>query len=85
MVSENRDRMRSALQVLFPFCKGKDDGQEFPVIDIIVSLCSREGFGDIGTGVEVTRGVRLHQDCTCHKKRGIGHKRERVRDVTQTA
>ena len=43
MVSEDRDRMGGALQVLFPFCQGKDDGEKLSIIDIIVLFSGREG------------------------------------------
>ena len=32
MVGENRDRMGGALQILFPFCQGKDNSEKFPII-----------------------------------------------------
>ena len=51
MVSEDRDRVRSIQQVLFPFCKGKDDSQEFIIIDVIVSFCCGKGLGEICAGV----------------------------------
>ena len=76
MVNEDRDRVRSALQVLLLFCKGKDDSQEFMIIDVIVLLCCRKGFGEIHTGVQVTWSIWLHENCTHHEKRSIGHKGE---------
>ena len=60
MVSEDGDRMWGALQILFPFTKSKDDGKEFPIVDVIVAFHCGEGLGEISTGVKVTRGVRLH-------------------------
>ena len=32
MVGENRDMMGGALQILFPFCQGKDNSEKFPII-----------------------------------------------------
>ena len=81
MVSENRDRMGGALQILFPFSQGKDDSKKFPIIDVIVLLCSGEGFGEVSTRVEVARGIRLHQNCTGSKKRGVSHERKGARDI----
>ena len=42
------------MQVLLPFTQGKDDGEKLPIIDIIVLFCSREGLGEVHTGVKVT-------------------------------
>ena len=78
MVGEDRDRMWGALQVLFPFAQSKDDSEKLSIIDIIVSFCCREGFGEVCTGVKVTRGVRLHQDCSSREERSICHEREGV-------
>ena len=60
MISEDRDRVRSPLQVLFPFSKSKDNSKEFPIIDVVVSLGQRESFGKISTGVKVSCCIRLH-------------------------
>ena len=84
MVSENRDRMRSSLQVLFLFHKGKNDSQELLVIDVIVLFYSREGLGEVSAGMKVARGIRLHQDCTSCKEGGICHERKGARDVQDT-
>ena len=76
MVGENRDRMGGALQILFAFCQGKDDSEKFPIIDVIVALHSGEGLGEVSARVEVTRGIRLHQDYTSGKKRGVCHEQK---------
>ena len=69
---------------MFPFCQGKDDSEKFLIIDVIVSLHSREGLGEVSARVEVTRGIRLHQDCTSGKKRGVCHERKRARNMRDT-
>ena len=38
MISEDGDRVRSPLQILFPFSKSKDNSKEFPIIDVVVAL-----------------------------------------------
>ena len=38
MISEDGDRMRSPLQILFPFSKSEDNSKEFLIIDVIVAL-----------------------------------------------
>ena len=64
MIGEDRDGVRSSLQVLFPFNKGEDNSKEFVIIDVIVSFGQREGLGKVGTGVKVSYLIRLHQDST---------------------
>ena len=44
VVSEDRDRVRSSLQVLLPFHKSEDDSKKFAVVDVVVALSQREGF-----------------------------------------
>ena len=43
MICDNGDGMRGPLKVMFPFGKGKDDGEEFSVVDVIVPFGKREG------------------------------------------
>ena len=38
MINDDRDRVWGALEILLPFRKCKDDSEEFPVIDVIVSF-----------------------------------------------
>ena len=38
MISEDGDRVRSPLQILFPFCKSEDNSKEFLIIDVVVTL-----------------------------------------------
>ena len=69
---------------MFPFCQGKDDSKKFPIIDVIVLLHRGEGFGEVSARMEVTSGIRLHQNCTSGKKRGISHEQKRVRNIRDT-
>ena len=39
MVSEDRDGVGSSLQVLLPFYKSEDNGEELSIIYVIVALC----------------------------------------------
>ena len=38
VVGEDRDGVRSSLQVLLPFYKSEDDGEELSIIDVIVAF-----------------------------------------------
>ena len=60
MIGEDRDRVRSPLQVLFPFSKSEDNSKEFLIIDVVVALGQREGLGKVSTGVKVSCHIRLH-------------------------
>ena len=44
MISDNRDRVWSALEVLLSFRECKDDSEEFPVIDVAVPFSWGEYF-----------------------------------------
>ena len=84
MISEDRDRVRSPLQVLFPLSKSEDNSKELPIIDVVVALGQREGLGKVSAGVKVSRCIRLHQDCTGSEKGGVGHEGKGVRDIRDT-
>ena len=62
MIGEDRDGVRSSLQVLLPLNKGKDNGEELSIIYVIVAFGRGEGLGEVSTGVEVSCLIRLHQD-----------------------
>ena len=81
VVGENGNGVCGALQVLFPFCQGKNDYQEFMVIDVIIPFCSREGFREVSTGMEIARSIRLHRDCTSCEERGIWHEQEGAQEI----
>ena len=54
VIGEDRDGVRSSLQVLLPLDKGKDNSKEFAIIDVIVSFGRREGLGKVSAGVKVS-------------------------------
>ena len=76
MVSDHSYRVACSLEIVFPFSKGMDHGQEFLVKDVIVSFCSREGFGEEGIGVQVSIKVCLHKNCPSGYLQGNGHDRK---------
>ena len=39
VVSEDLDGKRGSMEIVSPRLQGTDSGKEFPVIDVIVSLC----------------------------------------------
>ena len=64
VIGEDRDRVRSPLQVLFPLSKSEDNSKKLLIIYVIVSFGRREGLGKVSTGVKVSCLVQLHQDGT---------------------
>jgi len=53
VVGKDLDWERRAVEVVSPGFKGTDDGEEFAVIDIIVSFCLREQLGEVRAGVPI--------------------------------
>ena len=53
MVGEDRDGVRSSLQVLLPFYESEDDGEKLSIIYVIVAFRCGEGLGKVSTGVKV--------------------------------
>ena len=73
VVSDHSYRVACFLEIVFPFSKSMDHGKELSVKDVIVSFCSGKGFGEEGTGVQVSTEVCLHKNCPGGYERGIGH------------
>ena len=81
MVGEDGDGMGSSLQVLLPFDKGEDDGEEFPIIYVIITFRGGESLGEVSARVKVSSGIRLHQDCSRCEEGGVGHEGEGASDI----
>ena len=81
MVGEDRDRVRGSLQVLLPFHKSEDNGEELSIIYVIVALGRGEGFGKVSAGVKVSCVIRLHQDGTSGEEGGVSHEDEGASDI----
>ena len=50
VVGEDRDGVRSSLQVLLPFDESEDDGEELSIIYVVVAFCRGEGLGKEAQG-----------------------------------
>ena len=59
MIGNDSDRMGSALDVLPPLCEGKDDCEEFSIVDVIVSFGGEESTREVGTRVKISIGIAL--------------------------
>ena len=62
MVSKDLHRKQGPMEVVSPGLQSTNNGEEFPVIDVIVLFCRREQLGKIGAGMPVTVGVCLEED-----------------------
>ena len=84
MVGEDGDGVRGSLQVLLPFYKSEDDGEELSIIYVVVALGRGEGLGEVCAGVKVPCFIRLHQDGTSSEEGSVGHEGEGTSDVGDT-
>jgi len=77
VVSKDLNWERGTVKVVSEGFEGTDDGEEFAVVDIIVSFCLRERLGEVGTGVPIAVRVGLEEDSARCVFRGIGSDGER--------
>ena len=59
MIGDDSDRMGSTLDVLPPLREGKDNCEEFPIVNVIVSFGGEESTRKVGTGVKVSVCIAL--------------------------
>ena len=84
MVGNDSDRMRSSLDVLFPFVQCEDNGKEFPIVDVVVPFSRNKRLREIGTGMGIAIEIILEEDSSSSEERSVGHDREgacNVRDA----
>ena len=84
MIGDDSDRMRSSLDVLFPFVQCEDDGKEFPIIDVVVLFRRNKSLGEIGAGMGITIEIILEENSSSSKEGSVGHDGEgacNVRDA----
>ena len=59
MIGDDSNRVRCTLNILPPLREGKDDREEFPIVDVVVSFSREESTREVGAGVEISIGVAL--------------------------
>ena len=64
VIGEDLDGKGGTVEVMSPGFEGMDDGQEFSVVNIIVSFCWGEGLREVGTGMPFAIRVSLEKDGT---------------------
>ena len=72
------------VEVVSPGFQGTDDGEEFSVVNVIISLRQGERLREVGTWVPFAVGVGLEKDGTGSILGGIsgnGEGRSKVREV----
>lgn len=62
VISDDSNRMRSSLNVLIPFEKGKYNSEKFWIIEVVVSLSEGKGVREISTGMKITIGIGLEEN-----------------------
>ena len=77
MVGNDRNGVRSALEIMFPLREGEDYCQKFMVVDVIVAFSGGKGLGEVSARMEITVCVLLHKYGTCGEQRCIGYEVER--------
>ena len=71
VVGEDLDRERGSMEVVSPRLQGADDGEEFSVVNVIVSLSWGERLREVGTWVPFAVGVGLEKDGAGSILRGV--------------
>ena len=59
MIGNNSNRVRCTLNVLPPLREGKDDCEEFPIVDVVVSFGRKESTREVSTRVKVSIYIAL--------------------------
>ena len=73
MIGEKGDRMGGSLEVVAPMVKGVDNGEQLPIINIIVAFGWGEGLGEISARMKIPITIPLHKHASTSKKRRICH------------
>ena len=81
VVGEDLYGERRAMEIVAPRFQGANDGEEFVVIDIIVSFGGGEGLRQVGAGVPIAVGVGLEEDSARRVFRGVCGNSERGGEV----
>ena len=76
MVCDHHYRVFSSSEGMLPFLQSLDDSEKLSIIDIVISFCGGEGGRMIGTRMEVSIGVFLHEYSPRGSEGGISHDKE---------
>ena len=73
--------MFSSGKIMPPPLQGLDDGEKFPIIDVIILFCWRESGRMIGVGMEISIGVLLHEHSPSGSEGSVRHDEEEFGSV----
>ena len=71
VVGEDLHGERGTMEVVAPRLQGANDGEEFAVIDVVISFSGGERLGEVGAGVPISVGISLEKDGTGHVFGGV--------------
>ena len=76
MVHDDDHWMFHSGEIMMPSLQSLDDGKEFPVIDVVILFHRGEGHRVIGTGMEISVGIFLHEYPSSGSEGGVSHDEE---------
>jgi len=72
VVSEDLNWEGGTMKIMSKGLESVDYGEEFAVIDVVVSFCLRERLGKVRAGVPIAIGVGLEENSSRCRFRGVG-------------
>jgi len=83
VVGEDLDWEGGAVKVVSKGFESANYGEEFAVIDVVVSFCLRERLGKVGAGVPIAIRVSLEEYSSGRGFRGVGGDGERCGEIRE--
>jgi hypothetical protein len=81
VVSENDYRVRVSSKKVSPSFGRTNDGEEFTIVDLIVTLCWSQTLGEVATGVVDSIFIGLEEDASGSNLGGVGGNSELPRGI----
>ena len=64
VICKDLDGERGSMEVVSPGFQGTDDGEEFPIIDVVILFSRDKQLRKVGVGVPIAIRVSLKEDST---------------------
>ena len=64
VIGEDLYREGGAVEIVAPGFQGANNGEKFPVVNVIISFSGGEGLREVRAGMPITVGVGLKEDGT---------------------
>jgi hypothetical protein len=68
VIGEYNNRVGVPFKIVPPCFQGMDDGEEFAIIDLVVSFGGVKGLQEVSARVVCSIFISLEQDCTSRNK-----------------